>query len=165
MALKRPAHLKKAETINEIVENLKKFPGFAIANYKTMTVVEIMQLRNQAKKQNAIAKVYKGTLFLRALKELKISGLDDALTEQNIYIFSEESVTAPKLVRAFNKKTNKLELKAGIIEGTVLDKQGIAEVAALPSKEELYSMFASSLVYPLRQFMLLTKEIAKTKSE
>jgi large subunit ribosomal protein L10 len=45
-----------------------------------------------------------------------------------------------------------------------MDTAAINEIASLPSKDELYSMFASSLIYPLRQFMLLTKEIAKTKT-
>lgn len=165
MATKRPSHAKKAEIISEIVENLKAYPGFAIANYKTMTVAEISRFRNEAKKSDAMAKVYKGTLFARALKELKITGLDDALTEQNIYVFSKESIVAPKLISNFKKKNNKLDLKAGIIDGTVMDQKGINEVASLPTKEELYSMFASSLIYPLRQFMLLTKEIAKTRTE
>ncbi|QHX35592.1 50S ribosomal protein L10 [Spiroplasma sp. TIUS-1] len=165
MTGKRPAHAKKAQVIKEIADRIKNSAGFVVANYKTMTVAQMSALRIEAKKQNAIVKVYKGTLVERALKDLKIKGLDEFLVEQNVYIFSEENIAAAKLVANFKKKYKKLELVAGIVDGEVKDTVGIKEVAALPSKEELYSMFASSLLYPLRKTMAAIEAVANTKTE
>ncbi|WP_338983589.1 50S ribosomal protein L10 [Spiroplasma endosymbiont of Othius punctulatus] len=165
MAGKRPAHAKKAEVIKEIADRIKKSAGFVIANYKTMTVAQMSLLRNEAKKNNTLVKVYKGSLVERALRDLKIKGLDEFLVEQNVYIFSEENITAAKLVANFKKKHKKLELVAGIVDGEVKDTAGIKEVAALPTREELYSMFASSLLYPLRKTMAAIDEVSKQKTE
>lgn len=166
MANSRPAHAKKAEIVKTISEKIKSSQGVAIAEYKNLTVAQITVLRNIAREKGVFVKVYKDSLVSRAAEELKLEGLKTFLTQQNMYFFAEEDGIAPaKLVAEFAKANPDLKLKAGIYQGEVLDTAGINEIASLPSKEELYSMFASSLIYPLRQFMLLTKEIAKTKPE
>ncbi|AGR40740.1 50S ribosomal protein L10 [Spiroplasma taiwanense] len=162
----RPAHAKKSEIVKEISEKIKNSKGMVIAEYKKLTVAQMTSLRNKAREQGIFIKIYKDSLVRRAVEELKIQGLDAFLIQQNIYIFSEEEALLPaKLVADFAKKNPDLKLKAGIYEGNVMDTAAITEIALLPSKEDLYSMFASSLIYPLRQFMLTVKEIAKTRSE
>ncbi|AKU79284.1 50S ribosomal protein L10 [Spiroplasma turonicum] len=166
MATSRPAHAKKTQVVNEIVSKIKNCKGMVIAEYKNLSVAQITDLRNLALEENVFIKVYKDSLFTRAMEELKINGLDAFLTQQNIFLFSEEDPIKPaKLVAKFSKKNPDLKLKAGIYEGNVMDTAAITEIAMLPSKEELYSMFASSLIYPLRQFMLTVKEIANTKKD
>jgi len=166
MKLARPTHAKKNEIVKELCDRIKNCKGLAIADYKNLSVAQMTDLRNQAREQGIFVKVYKDSLVKRAMEELKITGLDPYLVQQNVYIFSNEEALYPaKLVANFAKTNPDLELKAGIYEGTVLDTAAITEIASLPSKDELYSMFASSLIYPLRQFMLTVKEIANTKSE
>lgn len=165
MAEVRKAHAKKAKLVEDIAQRIKTSNGFVIAEYKKLTVSDLTELRNIAREKDVFIKVFKDSLVRRAVDSLKIQGLEQYLIEQNIYLFSEDSLAPAKLVAEFAKKHPDLKLKAGIYEGNVLDTAGITEIASLPSKEELYSMFASSLIYPLRQFMLLTKEIAKTRAE
>lgn len=166
MADIRPAHNKKSEIVKDIVDRIKASDGVVVAEYKNLTVSQMNQLRVMAKEKNVFIKVYKDSLVRRAASELKLENFEQFLTQQNIYLFSTEEGIAPaKLVAEFAKKNPDLKLKAGIYQGEVMDTKAINEIASLPSKEELYSMFASSLIYPLRQFMLLTKEIAKQKSE
>ncbi|WP_339034217.1 50S ribosomal protein L10 [Spiroplasma endosymbiont of Cantharis rufa] len=166
MSNTRPAHAKKNEIVKEISDRIQNCKGMVIAEYKNLTVAQMTDLRNKAREKGIFIKVYKDSLFRRATEELKIKGLDSYLVQQNIYIFSDEEALFPaKLVSEFAKLNSDLILKAGIYEGNVMDTAAINEIASLPSKEELYSMFASSLIYPLRQFMLTVKEIANTKAE
>ncbi|PPE06737.1 50S ribosomal protein L10 [Mesoplasma corruscae] len=166
MTTTRPAHTKKSEIVAEIVSKIKNAQGVAIAEYKHLTVEQMSQLRREALKQNIEVKIYKDSLFRRAAKELELSELDIYLTQQNVFIFSnDEAIGAAKLVSNFSKKNENLVLKAGIYEGKALDTKGVIEIGALPSKDDLYSMFASSLIYPLRQFMGVVNAIADTKSE
>ncbi|AHI52383.1 50S ribosomal protein L10 [Spiroplasma culicicola] len=166
MSVSRPAHNQKGEVVKDIVDRIKNCKGLAIAEYKNLSVTQMTELRDKAREQGIFIKVYKDSLVRRAVEELKIQGLDAYLTQQNVYIFSdEEALYPPKLVAEFAKANPDLKLKAGIYEGNVMDTAAINEIASLPSKDELYSMFASSLIYPLRQFMLTVKELAKTRSE
>ncbi|ATZ16850.1 50S ribosomal protein L10 [Williamsoniiplasma luminosum] len=164
MKLERPAHKQKAEIVAEIMNKLKS-NGVAIAEYKHLTVAQMTQLRRLCLTKNIEIKVYKDSLVRRAAKEAGFDALEAFLTQQNVFLFSEDPIAPAKLIANFAKENEKLVLKAGIYEGAVMDTQAINEVASIPSKDELYSMFASSLIYPLRQFMLVTKEVAKTKSE
>ncbi|PPE05855.1 50S ribosomal protein L10 [Williamsoniiplasma lucivorax] len=164
MKLERPAHSKKNEVVVEITNKLKS-NGVAIAEYKFLTVAQMTQLRRLCLEHNIDIKVYKDSLVRRAAKEAGLDGLEAFLTQQNVFLFSEDPIAPAKLVANFAKTNEKLVLKAGVYEGAVMDTKAINEVASIPSKDELYSMFASSLIYPLRQFMLVTKEVAKLKSE
>ncbi|UWD35138.1 50S ribosomal protein L10 [Mycoplasma cottewii] len=165
MSNSRPNHAKKAEIVSEIVSKIQNAQGVAVAEYKYLTVADMTELRLEALKQNIDVKVYKDSLVRRAVEELGLSDLSPFLTQQNVFIFSnEDSISAAKLVAKFAKKNENLKLKAGIYEGKVVDTAGINEVASLPSKEELYSMFASSLLYPLRKVMAAINAVAETKS-
>ncbi|PTD31006.1 50S ribosomal protein L10 [Mycoplasma leachii] len=165
MSNSRPAHARKAEIVAEIVSKIKSAQGVAIAEYKHLTVAKMTELRVQALKQNIDIKVYKDSLVRRAAEELGLVDLIPFLTQQNVFIFSnEDSISAAKLVANFAKKNEALKLKAGIYEGKVVDTVGINEVASLPSKEELYSMFASSLLYPLRKVMAAINAVAETRN-
>ncbi|UZK64391.1 50S ribosomal protein L10 [Mycoplasma mycoides subsp. capri] len=165
MSNSRPAHARKAEIVAEIVSKIKSAQGVAIAEYKHLTVAKMTELRVQALKQNIDIKVYKDSLVRRAAEELGLVDLIPFLTQQNMFIFSnEDSISAAKLVANFAKKNDALKLKAGIYEGKVVDTAGINEVASLPSKEELYSMFASSLLYPLRKVMAAINAVAETRN-
>ncbi|WP_342268853.1 50S ribosomal protein L10 [Spiroplasma endosymbiont of Aspidapion aeneum] len=162
----RPSHAKKAEIVKDIRNRIEKSQGVVIAKYTNLSVQQIDSLRNYAREKNVYIKVYKDSLFERAINELKIEGLHDYLTDQNIFLFSEEDgITAPKLVADFAKKNPDLLLKAGIFEGRIMGTDEINEIANLPGRDELYSMFASALVYPLRQLMLVMKEVAKSKTD
>lgn len=165
MSNSRPAHARKAEIVAEIVSKIKSAQGVAIAEYKHLTVAKMTELRVQALKQNIDIKVYKDLLVRRAAEELGLVDLIPFLTQQNVFIFSNEDlISAAKLVANFAKKNDALKLKAGIYEGKVVDTAGINEVASLPSKEELYSMFASSLLYPLRKVMAAINAVAETRN-
>ncbi|WP_369024531.1 50S ribosomal protein L10 [Mycoplasma capricolum] len=165
MSNSRPAHARKAEIVAEIVSKIKSAQGVAIAEYKHLTVAKMTELRVQALKQNIDIKVYKDSLVRRAVEELGLVDLIPFLTQQNVFIFSnEDSISAAKLVANFAKKNEALKLKAGIYEDKVVDTAGINEVASLPSKEELYSMFASSLLYPLRKVMAAINAVAETRN-
>ncbi|ATG97662.1 50S ribosomal protein L10 [Mesoplasma lactucae] len=162
----RPAHEQKAKIVAEIAAKLKDNQGTAIAEYKNLTVAQMTELRREALKQGIEVKVYKDSLVRRAAEEDGFNELIPFLTKQNVFIFSkEDGVAAPKLVANFAKKNPDLILKAGIFEGQVKDTAGITEIASLPSREDLYSMFANSLLYPLRQVMNAINAVAEKKEQ
>lgn len=164
MSTNRPAHAKKAEIVAEIVSKIQSAQGVAIAEYKHLTVEQMSSLRRQALKQGIEIKVYKDSLVRRAVEELNLAELNEYLTQQNVFVFSnEDAIGAAKLVAKFAKENEALKLKAGVYEGTAMDTAAITEIATLPSKEDLYSMFASSLLYPIRQVMAVINAVADTK--
>ena len=63
----------------------------------------------------------------------------------------------------FAKKADKLELKSGVVEGTYYDKNGIAVIAEIPSREELLSRLVGSLQSPITNLARVIKQVAEQK--
>ena len=162
----KPALQKKTAVVKEIVDNLKTVNSAVIVEYQKLTVAEFTELRRTLTEKSVSIKVYKNNLVSLAAKEAGFGELDQFLTGPNAFAFGTgEEMAAAKTLAKFAKKHPALKLKAGIYEGKVLDTKAITEIALLPTKDELLSMFASSLLYPLRMFAIAVKEIAKTRSE
>ena len=79
---------------------------------------------------------------------------------------SKDDATAPaRIICNFAKTANKLEVKAGVVEGTVYDAAGIAELSKIPSREELISKFLGSIQSPITNFARVIKQIAEQGGE
>jgi large subunit ribosomal protein L10 len=70
----------------------------------------------------------------------------------------EDPSAAAKVVKAFRKEEagEKLQVKAGLIEGSVLDANGVLDqLATMPGKDELRAKLLATLQAPLTQFVQL----------
>ena len=63
----------------------------------------------------------------------------------------------------FAKTADKLEIKAGVIEGKVTSKEEVAAIASLPSRDGLLSMLLSVLQAPVRNVALAVKAVAEKR--
>ncbi len=78
---------------------------------------------------------------------------------------SKEDATAPARVLAeFAKKADKLELKAGVVEGTYYDQKGIQVIATIPSREVLLGRLLGSMQSPIANFARVIKQIAEKEA-
>ncbi len=151
----------KQELVNEIVTKTKNSQTIVVAEYRGLTVNQIEELRRALRKENAHMYVYKNSLVERAADELGYADLKSYLSGPNAIFFSEDVSAGAKVISKFAKKfPDILKIKGGVVEGKVVDSATIKEVAALPNKEGLYSMFLSCLQAPIRQFACAVKAVA-----
>ncbi|EAZ83450.1 50S ribosomal protein L10, partial [Bacillus sp. B14905] len=131
-----------------------------------LNVAQVTELRKQLREAGVEFKVYKNTLTRRAAEAAGLAGINDVLVGPNAIAFSNEDVVAPaKIINEFAKKNEALEIKAGIIEGTISSVEDVKALAELPSREGLLSMLLSVLQAPVRNFALATKAVAEQKEE
>lgn len=154
----------KKEIVAKIGESLKDSSTLVIVEYRGLTVAQLSELRKSLKAVNASFNVYKNTLVARASKEAGYVDLDQYLSGSNAYVFSKEVSDGPKVLAKFAKKNEALVIKAGLVQGQVMDANGIKAVAALPNREGLISMFLSCLQAPIRQFAATVKAVADSKN-
>lgn len=151
----------KQEVVKEIVEKVKASQSVTIAEYRGLTVAQIQELRRALRKEGAEMCVYKNSLVERAVNELGYEGVNEALSGPNAIIFSEELSNGPKVVTKYSKRFgNVLAVKGGIVEGKFVDAKGMTEVAKMPGREGLISMFLSCLQAPIRQFACAVQAVA-----
>jgi large subunit ribosomal protein L10 len=61
----------------------------------------------------------------------------------------------------FAKKSPKLEIRAGIVEGTFYDADGMKTIASIPSREVLLSRLLGSMQSPVTNLARVLNQIAE----
>ena len=144
---------KKKQIVNEIVNNIKNSESVIIFQYQGLTVEELTSLRTELKKVNADIKVYKNTMLKLACDELKID-INDFLMGPNAILFGTDLLEPIKVISDFAKSNNKLEIRVGILSGSVSDVNVIKEYASIPSREGLLTMLASGMIQYVRDLSI-----------
>jgi large subunit ribosomal protein L10 len=152
-------HTKDAR-IGEIRARFDKMTAAVFLDFKGMTVEHVTQLRAEFRKAGVDYKVCKNTLVKHALKEASFkTKLDDALVGMTGIAWSyEDPSAAAKVVKAFRKEPagEKLQIKAGLVEGSVLDAKAVEEqLATMPGKNELRAKLLATFQAPLQSFVAL----------
>lgn len=156
----------KKQQVGVIADQLKGSVSTVVVDYRGLTVAEVTELRKQLREANVQYKVYKNTMLRRAAEKAGIEGLDEFLTGPTAVAFTTEDVVAPaKVIAGFAKEHEALEIKSGIMEGSVITADEVKTVGSLPSHEGLVSMLLSVLQAPMRNFAYAVKAVGESKEE
>jgi large subunit ribosomal protein L10 len=150
----RPAIIKKEKQVNELREKLTNVSSAILTDFRGLTVKEITDLRRRLKEANIEFKVIKNNIVIRAVKESDLETLTEYLQGPNAIAFGVDDPVIPvKILMDFAKEYQKLEVKAGIIQGKVLKEEEIKKVAKLPSKEMLLAQIVGGIQAPLSKLL------------
>jgi len=144
---------EKKQIVSEIIEKIKKSESVILFQYQGLTVSELTELRSKLKDVNSEVKVYKNTLLKLACDELNID-ITSFLEGPNAILFGDELLEPIKIISNFAKDHNKLDVRVGIINGSVSDKEVINEYASIPSREGLLTMLASGMIQYVRDLAI-----------
>ena len=154
----------KQPIVAEISELLNGAKSAVVVDYRGLTVEQDTQLRKQLREAGVTYKVYKNTTIRFAAKGTEFEALEPHLEGPTALAVSKEDATAPARVLAeFAKKADKLELKAGVVEGTYYDEKGIKVIATIPSREVLLGKLLGSIQSPIANFARVINQIAEAK--
>lgn len=147
---------KKSELVAELAQLFSTAKTTVTAKYTGLSVQDMQELRKVARENGIVIKVVKNRLVRVALSESKDYKEADTslLTDQLLYAFSDEDEVAPAQVLAkFAKTHDDLKLVSGFSDGVALDTAAVAQLANLPTKDQLRGQFVGVLSAPLSQFM------------
>lgn len=143
----------KEAVVAEVVEKLGASQGVVLTDYRGLNVAEVTELRSKLREAGVEFKVLKNTLTRRAANEVGIEGLDPYLEGPTAIAFGVNDPVSPaKILAEFAKAHKNLEIKAGILEGKVIDIEGVKALADLPSREELLAKALAGMQSPLYGF-------------
>jgi len=152
----------KQPIVDQIASEISDAQSVVLVDYRGLTVAQDTELRKQLREAGVTYKVYKNTLMRRAFEGTVYAGLDEYLEGPSAIAISKDDATlAARLLSNFAKTADKLELKAGVVEGAVYDQNGIQAIAKVPSREELLSKFLGSIQSPITNFARVLKQIAE----
>lgn len=152
----------KQPIVQEISEQIKDAQSVVLVDYRGLTVEEVTALRKELREAGVTYKVYKNTLMNFAFKGTDFESMSSLLEGPNAIAISKTDATAPaRILAKFAKTAAALELKAGVVEGTFYDAEGIKAIASVPSREELLSKFLGSIQSPITNFARVLNQIAE----
>ncbi len=156
----------KKPVVDEISAVVKGAQSVVLVDYRGLTVEQDTNLRKQLREAGINYKVYKNTLMNFAFQGTDCEGLTDLLEGPSAMASCETDATAPaRVLCKFAKTASALEIKGGVVEGTVYDAAGIERISAIPSREELLSKLLGSLQSPVTNLARVLNQIAEKGGE
>ncbi|HCJ67478.1 MAG TPA: 50S ribosomal protein L10 [Elusimicrobia bacterium] len=162
---------EKEKFISQIVNELKEQKIFFFTSFQGVKTEEINELRNHLRVLSWEYRVVKNTLYQRVFKNLELGNLNsDSINKlfqgptglllekyekgkKSFPLGNSNPVELSKILLSFVKNHPNFKINAGFITGRVLSKDGIANLAKLPSQEILLKQLASCLQLPLFRFV------------
>ena len=131
----------KKVVVEEITGKFNDSQSAVVVEYRGLSVAEVTELRKALREEDVEFKVYKNKLVQRA------------------------AVAPARILANFAKDHEALVIKAGIVEGKVLEVEEINEIAKLPGREGMYSMLLGMLQAPVSKFARVVKAVADAREE
>lgn len=142
---------EKEGIVADVQAKFEKSKTVVLADYRGLNVEEVTDLRKKMREAGIEFKVIKNTMTSRAAKAANIEGLDAYLAGPTALAFSyDDHVVAAKILADFAKNHKNLELKAGVLDGKVIDFESVKALAELPSREILLTKLAGLFQAPMR---------------
>jgi large subunit ribosomal protein L10 len=152
----------KQPIVQAIADDVNGAAGLVLVDYRGLTVAEDTELRKQLREAGIIYKVCKNTMMKRAFEGTDFAGLAPYLEGPSAMAVSKDDATAAaRILCKFAKTADKLEVKAGVVEGSVYDQAGVKALSEIPSREELLSKLLGSIQSPIANFARVIKQIAE----
>ena len=152
----------KKVVVEEIAGKFNDSQSAVVVEYRGLSVAEVTELREE----DVEFKVYKNKLVQRATESAGYAEINDKLVGPNAIAFGHSDAVAPARILAnFAKDHEALVIKAGIVEGKVLEVEEINEIAKLPGREGMYSMLLGMLQAPVSKFARVVKAVADAREE
>ena len=145
----------KAATVAELTEEFRSSSAAVLTEYRGLTVSQISQLRRSLKGIANYA-VVKNTLTKIAAREAGVEGLDALLSGPSAIAFIKgDPVEGAKSLKAFAKDNPLLVLKAGYMDGRILDASEVRKLADLESRDVLLAKLAGAMKASMSQAVSL----------
>ena len=156
----------KQVIIDEIKEKLDGAQSAVVIDYMGTTVAQADAMRKKLREANVDYTVYKNTLIKRAIEGTEFAPLAEVLDGPSAIAISKDDATAPaRVLKEVIDEFKKMEFKAGVVEGTFFDQNGIKEIASIPNRDVLIAKFMGSIQSPVSKAVRTFQAIADAKAE
>ena len=149
----------KKEAVEQLVEKLKAAQSGVLVDYIGINVADDTKLRRELREAGVEYTVVKNSILRFAAK---VEGLTPYLSGSTAIALSNDDPVAPaKILGKFaDDSKGKFTLKAGFLDGEVLDQAQVIELSKTPSKEEILTMIVMALVSPIKGIAVALDKIA-----
>lgn len=144
----------KKQIVSDLSQKLKSATSAVLVDYKGINVADDTKLRVEMRKADVEYSVVKNTLLRFACSDAGFGGLNDVLKGTTAIAISMTDPVAPaKILNEYAKKNKNFKIKAGFVDGRIIDADEIGALAKLPPKEVLMAQVLGGLNAPISGFV------------
>jgi large subunit ribosomal protein L10 len=141
---------KKEKEVEEITEILRESSLTILTDYRGLNVTQMQQFRAGLRESDSKFRVVKNTLTGIAADNAGLGEIRPLLEGPTAIVTSKDDPVGPaKVVQDFARSSRILQIKGGILEGTVIPASEVERLASLPSREELLAKVVGGLNAPI----------------
>ena len=153
---------KKKEELDALKKDLENAKNLFVAQFQGMTVAQDTELRQKIRGTNSKYRVVKNTLAKKAAEGTAADGVTKSFDgSTSIAYNSNDPVSLAKALTAYAKTNPLFVFKAGMVEGRVVNIGDIANIAAMPSKEELIAKLLFLINSPAQRIAVALNGVAR----
>ncbi len=157
---------EKQAIVEQLAGKLTDSTAGVIVEYKGISVADDTVLRRKLREAGVDYAVVKNSMLRRAAEKAGLEGLEDVLKGTTaLAVSADDPVAAAKILCQQAKEDENFKVKAGFLDGAVIDAARVNELAKLPSREGLISMLLSVLNGPIRGLAVALNAIAEKEGE
>jgi large subunit ribosomal protein L10 len=141
---------EKQELVGALREKMSRAAIAIAVGYKNIDAAATVKLRKTFRDNKVDYKVIKNTLARLAAKGTPLEQFAEGLIGPNAIILGYDDVVAPaKVLRdVLKEQGDKMTVKAGVVQGNLVDAKGLAALASMPGLPELRGMLAAMIAAP-----------------
>jgi len=150
---------QKQAVVAEVSAQVARAQAIVVAEYRGMGVAAMTDLRRKARGAGIYLRVLKNTLVRRAVAETPFAGLTEKMVGPLAYGISSDPVQVAKLLHEFARGNDKFVIKAGSMANFVMSPKDVANLATMPSREELLAKLLGTMQAPIATFVRTLNEV------
>ncbi len=141
---------QKIEAVAQIAQQIEQSQAVFAIDYRGVTVSQIASVRAQLGDLDASFRVVKNSLTELAADKAGAEHLKSLLEGPTALTFVRgDAAAAAKAISTFNRETDLLPFKGGIIDGEPIEVEQLKIIARLPAREVLYGQLVGMIAAPV----------------
>ena len=136
---------QKKSYIKEMKDFFTKNESVLVTHYQGLTVKQIEEIRSEMRKNGILFKITKNKITKLALEGTKCNKLTDLFSGPTAVAFSQDGISAAKILTKFSKDNKNLKILGGVMGEEILKIADVAKIATLPTLEEARGKIVSIL--------------------
>lgn len=150
---------QKQAVVAEVGAQVAQAQAIVLAEYRSLQVGDMTELRKKARSSGVYLRVLKNTLARLAVADTPFAGLSEKMVGPLAYGMSSDPVAVAKVLHEFAKSNDKFVIKAGAMPNVMMSPREVGDLATMPSRDELIAMLLGTMQAPIAKFVRTLNEV------
>jgi large subunit ribosomal protein L10 len=139
---------QKKNYITEMTSQFNDSKAVLVTHYQGLTMTQLDELRSKMREHGIQFKITRNRITKLALEKTKCKELSNLFSGPTAVAFGDDAIISARILSKFSKDNENLKLLGGIMGEEVLDREGVQNVANLPTLDEARAKIVGILATP-----------------